>query len=118
MGFLGVYMISLGEAKIQLNIEDDNEDDFISSLILSAQGSVEQELGIDIYHLRSEVPAEAESVIVTEELKATKVESLKMAVKLVLSTMYLHRESTTDLNLSENPAFESCIKGFRKVYIG
>ncbi|NQY64016.1 MAG: hypothetical protein HRT38_09850, partial [Alteromonadaceae bacterium] len=48
----------------------------------------------------------------------SKKSALEMAIKLVLSTLYLHRESTTDINLSENPAFKACLAGFTEVYVG
>jgi hypothetical protein len=39
-------------------------------------------------------------------------------VKLVLATLYLHRESALEIDLSDNPAFKACLSGFTGVYLG
>ena len=111
-------IVSLDEAKLQLGLSGDGDNMLVASLISAAHGIVEQALERDIYLTRPEVPENDTNAIVVDELKKSKQSALAMAIKLVLSTLYLHRESTTELNLSENPAFKACLVGFTEVYVG
>ena len=111
-------IITIEEAKQQLNLTDNEDDIIVYELIDVAQGVVEQELQCDIYITRAQVPAADNNAIVFDELRQSKQAALKMAVKLVLSTLYLYRESSLDVNLSANPAFKACLAGFSTVLVG
>ena len=111
-------IVSLDAAKLQLGLTGDEDNLLVTGLISAAHGIVEQALERDIYLTRPEVPENDTNAIVVDELKKSKQSALAMAIKLVLSTLYLHRESTTELNLSENPAFKACLAGFTEVYVG
>ena len=111
-------IVSLNEAKLQLGLTGDGDNALVTGLILAAQGIVEQALERDLYLTRAEIPESDINAIALDELRGSKKSALEMAIKLVLSTLYLHRESTTDINLSENPAFKACLAGFTEVYVG
>jgi len=111
-------LITLAEAKQQLNITDTNDDAIITELIDVAQGIIEQEIQRDIYDLRAQVPITDLNALAVDELRPSKQAALQMAVKLVLSSLFLYRESELDVNLSANPAFKACLSGFSSVYVG
>jgi hypothetical protein len=113
-------LVTLEQAKLQLNIDDSDtlDDALVASLIPVAIGMVEQEIEKEIYDLSNQVPESAINYIVVETLKDTKKAALEMAVKLVLSSLYLYRESELDIDLKKNPAFMGCISGFIDVVVG
>lgn len=113
-----MYIVSAPEAMQHLGITHNHEEMMINNFLLAAQGIIEQEIEKDIYLKQADVPEGRTNVLIYELLTPSKQASLQVAIKLVLSTLYLYRDSTTDLKLSENPAFSSCIKGFNEVYIG
>jgi hypothetical protein len=111
-------IISVDEAKEQLGVEHDNDDMLIEGFVLAALGIVEHELQRDIYLTKSDIPESDINAISFYDLKETKKSVLKIAVKLVLATLYLHRESALEIDLSDNPAFKACLSGFTGVYLG
>lgn len=111
-------IVSVPEALDHLGITCSNESMLIEGFISAAQGIVEQEIERDIYQSVEDVPEGNTNVIIFNELTPSKQAALQVATKLLLSSLYLYRESTTDLKLSENPAFKACISGFSGVYVG
>ena len=111
-------IVTLDAAKLQLGLTGDGDNILVMGLILAAHGIVEQALERDIYLTRAEVPESDINAIAIDELRKSKKSALEMAIKLVLSSLYLYRESSTEFNLSENPAFKACLAGFTEVYVG
>ena len=111
-------LLSLDEAKAQLNEVGTEDDAYISSLIEAASGLVEQHIGKDIYLTAAEVPEGASPVVVMEALKSTRQAALKAAISLALASLFMNRESDTDVDLKSNPAFTACLAGFKDVIVG
>jgi hypothetical protein len=111
-------IVTLPDAKLQLNITDDDEDILIDPMIDAAIGMVEHILQRDIYQMANEVPEGTANAIIFDELKKTKQAALSMAVNLVISTLYIYREADLDAVLTENPALTACLSGFNCVVVG
>ena len=111
-------IVSLDAAKLQLGLTGDGDNTLVTGFISAAHGIVEQELQRELYLTRAEIPENDTNAIAFDELKESKQSALEMAIKLALSTLYLYRESTTDIKLSNNPAFVACLVGFTEVYVG
>jgi hypothetical protein len=115
-------IVTFEEAVLQLNIIDEDqvleESTIIESMISAAIGMVEHMLQRDIYEEVAEVPESTTNAIVFNELKATKQSALKMAIMLVISTLYIYREADLDTVLTENPALTACLSGFNSVVVG
>jgi len=116
-GFI-MPIVTLEDAKLQLNITDDEDDLIIDPMIGAAIGMVEHALQHDIYEKTADIPVDSTNVIDFEQLKDSKKAAIEMAIKLAVSTLYLHRESSVEVNLIENPAFNACLAGFTGVYLG
>jgi hypothetical protein len=87
-------------------------------MISAAIGMVEHMLERDIYEKADEVPESTTNAIIFNELKATKQSALTMAIKLVISTLYIYREADLDVVLTKNPALKACLSGFNSVVVG
>lgn len=111
-------IVTLQDAKLQLNITDDDEDILIEPMIDAAIGMVEHALQRDIYEKTADIPVDSTTAIDFQQLKNSKKAVIEMAIKLALSTLYTYRESDIEINLSENPAFKACLSGFGGVYLG
>jgi hypothetical protein len=115
-------IVTLEAAFSQLNIIDNEqileETAIVEPMISAAIGMVEHMLQRDIYEEASEVPENTTNAIIFNELKATKQSALTMAIKLVISTLYIYREADLDVVLTENPALTACLSGFDSVVIG
>jgi hypothetical protein len=111
-------IISLEAAKHQLNMMEGDDDVLISTLLQAAMGMVEHAIGRDVYQILADVPNDAVNFIVFSALKKSKQAVLQAAIMLALSTLYTYRESSLEVDLSENPAFKACLSGFSDVVVG
>lgn len=111
-------IVTLEDTKLQLNIIDNDEDIVVNNMLDAAIGMVEHLLQRDIYETAAAVPEATVNAIVFDELKQSKQAALSMAVKLVVSTLYIYREADLDVVLTENPALQACLSGFNCVVVG
>jgi len=111
-------LITLEQAKDQVSVYDDEENDRLEGLINAAIGHVEQAIHRDIYEEQADVPSTANDPIVISTLKETHKASLRQACLLVLSSLHTTREADTEQELKTNPAFNALIAGFKRVPIG
>ena len=116
-GFI-MAIVTLHAAKEQLNVTEGVDDLIIMTYINAAIGIVEHMIERDLYETQAEVPSDDTNSIVYESLKQSKQSALQAAIMLALSTLYTYRESELDVDLSENPAFKSCLAGFTTVVVG
>ncbi len=111
-------IVTLERAKQQLGIYDNDEDDAIDALILSAVALVCADLGRDVYQTAAEVPENAEAPIVLEALSPLRKASLDTAVLLMITHLHTHRERDIEAKLTTNSAYTTALKPFARVLIG
>ncbi len=111
-------LLTLVEAKQQLNELSDEDDLYIESLIPAAMGLVEASIGRDILEKQSDITDASVDPVIFELLTPSKQASLKVAIKLQLSSLYINREADIDSGSVNNPAYELAIASFKRVRIG
>ena len=89
--------VTLDEAKLHLRVDQDFEDDYITSLILAAEGHVSMYLGDD---LPDPMPA-----------------SIKAAVLLLVGDLYENRERQGDRTLTEGTAYTLLLGPYRSMAV-
>lgn len=89
--------VTLGEAKLHLRVDQDFEDDYITSLILAAETHVSMYLGDD---LPDPMPA-----------------SIKAAVLLLVGDLYENRERQGDRTLTEGTAYTLLLAPYRSMSV-
>ena len=72
-----MQLITLEQAKDQVSVYDDEENDRLEGLINAAIGHVEQAIHRDIYEEQADVPSTANDPIVISTLKETRKASLR-----------------------------------------
>ena len=111
-------LITLAQAKSQLGVLDDEENEHIEGLINASIGRVEHAIARDIYQTQSDIPANSPNAIALDTLTPTHKATLQQATLLALSSLYSTREADTAQNLKDNPAFNALLSGFKYVSIG
>ncbi|AIY65194.1 head-tail connector protein [Pseudoalteromonas piratica] len=110
-------VVELAQAKQQLNIDHTLDDSFITSLITASLGLIEGKLQRPIFNTQGEA-GDVANAIVIEDLKASSKAALQQAILLVVSDLYVNRESTTDAQQYENRALSALLASFDEVVIG
>jgi hypothetical protein len=115
-----VAIVTLSEAKAQLFIDelDLSHDNKIATYIPAAIGMVEHEIECVIYETSSEVPTDATNYITFDSLRPSQQGALKAAILMAISTLFDNYESHQEADLSANPAFNLCLRGFWSVVTG
>lgn len=89
--------VTLDEAKMHMRVDHDDEDDYISGLILAAEAHVGMYLGD---HLPEPMPT-----------------PVRAAVLLLVGDLYVNRERQADRALSENTAYSMLLAPYRSMAV-
>lgn len=98
--------LSLFKKQLRLEADDDSEDELLTLYLSSAEANISRLLGQKVYRTTAEIDP-----LIPYALSLEAEPDVTLAILLLASHFYLHREAVSDIEMSEIPMGVKAIVG-------